>query len=325
MRKPTSIGLYTSKGPRSNNEDSAIAKSYEEHEGNARFLCLCAVADGMGGHNAGEIASGTTVRMLSQKFEERTESRVFKDNGEIAEMLCEIVQEINRDIFHMGKSAPSYKGMGNTLTFFTVYEGVLSLAHVGDSRAYLIRSSSATQITEDHTLVESMVRKKMISREEASSRPDRNIILRALGISSELEVDSLSIEIEPGDLIILCTDGLYESVSDERIVECCLENEDMQTLTEELVAIALESGTRDNCTVVAWKYMPNESKNIQLSFEGDRAASNDFENESQEAPLLENADAEKGKSKKRNHLKRLIYLSLSAVIIALALLFILLV
>jgi protein phosphatase len=216
---------------RKGNEDSYLARDP-----------LFAVADGMGGHIAGDVASATAVELIAE--------RADQDMPHTTAELAAIVRGANAAIWEKAQSDPSLKGMGTTCTLALLEDHELHIAHVGDSRAYLYRGSELSQVTEDHTLVSRMVREGRLKPEEAERHPQRSIITRALGVDADVEVDELSVAIEEGDRFLLCSDGLSDYVEDSVIAETLLANPDRKTAAAELVHRTLENGAPDNVTVI---------------------------------------------------------------------------
>ncbi len=199
---------------------------------------LYAVADGMGGHRAGEVASATAIDALQAAFA-----------GGAA--LDEAVEAANAAVFEMASANLDMRGMGTTLTAAALLDDHrVLLGHVGDSRAYLMRDGAVTRITEDHSLVEQLVREGRLSPEEASSHPQKAIITRALGIDPEVEVDTYPVDLRPGDRLLLCSDGLTNMVADTAIAGILSRQPDPQQAAEQLVDMANDAGGDDNITVV---------------------------------------------------------------------------
>jgi PPM family protein phosphatase len=203
-----------------------------------------AVADGMGGAKAGEVASGLAV----QVFEEEEES---KEPAEA--QLSRILQEANRRIFELSTGDESRRGMGTTLTAAKLADGDVSLAHVGDSRAYRLRDGDLEQITKDHSLVAELERSGQISPEAAERHPQRSIITRALGPEPDVEVDTYTVPGRPGDVFLLCSDGLTGMVSDEEVASILRGADSLAAAADELVRAANQSGGKDNITVVLFR------------------------------------------------------------------------
>lgn len=199
---------------------------------------LFAVADGMGGHRAGEVASATAIEKLQAAFREGTP-------------LDEAVAEANAAVFAKASANLDMRGMGTTLTAAALVDDHTALfGHVGDSRAYLMRDGGVTQVTEDHSLVEQLVREGRLSPEEAVNHPQRAIITRALGVDPEVEVDTYRVDLRPGDRLLLCSDGLTNMVVDSEIAGVLRQGGGPQRAAETLVEMANRAGGDDNITVV---------------------------------------------------------------------------
>lgn len=206
-------------------------------------LALFAVADGMGGHLAGEVASRMAVDSLTRQVRRG-------DKGDDTENLLEGVRLGNSDIYKASRDDGTCRGMGTTLTAALIRDGELILAHVGDSRAYIIRGGKIHPLTEDHSLVQEMIRNGGITREQARDHPHRNVLTRALGTDPLVDVDLIRTGLEKGDIILLCTDGLYGMVEDSRILDLAWSAEGPDQAVELLVREALERGGIDNISVI---------------------------------------------------------------------------
>ena len=216
------------------NEDSYLVP-----EGDGLVL----VADGMGGHRAGEVASSmaaSSIRACAHKAAGRDIS---------VKTAVSWVRQANRAIYRAANEDLSRSGMGTTLTFLYFMEGHVMLAHVGDSRCYLLRGGEIYQITKDHSLVAELVRKGEITEEEARDHPYRNIITRALGTDDKVAVDAQDLDTRVGDVFLLCTDGLSNYLEKDEIRAILAENPP-QEACDRLVDVALARGGRDNITVV---------------------------------------------------------------------------
>ncbi len=199
---------------------------------------LFAVADGMGGAQAGEVAS-------------KLAAGAVKEHGADVEGL---VQEANRRVHQRSLEDPNTSGMGTTLTVAEIADGVVSIGHVGDSRAYLVRAGNLEQLTEDHSLVGELMRTGKLSAEEAVSHPQRSMITRALGTDPDVDVDMFSVEPRVGDLFLLCSDGLTSMVDDREILRIVGETRgDLEALVKALIKAANKGGGEDNITVVAFE------------------------------------------------------------------------
>ena len=213
-----------------------------------RYLCdedgsLFAVADGVGGHQAGEVAAQTAVETLQETFTDPT-----------IEGLSSAVQQASEAVWRLAQTASEKRGMGTTLTALAlvVQDGdeQLGLANVGDSRAYLLQHGQLEQVTEDHSLVEEMVREGKLTRQEAAVHPQRSIITRALGMEPQIEVDVWQLIPYRGDRLLLCSDGLTNELSDERIAATLRQLADPTDAARDLVRQARAEGGGDNITVV---------------------------------------------------------------------------
>ena len=209
------------------------------------YVCeppLFAVADGMGGAQAGELASGLAAAALRDETSELT-------GGE--QRVDDLIQEANRRVYQRQSQDASASGMGTTMTVALVEDGRVAIGHVGDSRAYLIRERKLEQLTEDHSLVAELVRSGKLSPEEAERHPQRSVITRALGTDPDVDVDTFSIETKPGDLFLLCSDGLTSMVDDQTILREVERNRaDLPAAAKALVRAANKGGGEDNITVV---------------------------------------------------------------------------
>ena len=203
---------------------------------------LFGIADGMGGHAAGEVASSTAVEALS--------SGAARVNSEDPESLVALLKEANRAIFDKATKDDSLHGMGTTCTLVLIDAYRAHLAHVGDSRAYLLRGGDLSRLSEDHTLVGRMVREGQLTEEEAARHPQRSMITRSLGIDSDVQVDLRSFDVRDGDRIMLCSDGLTSMTSEDTIKSVLQQKKSPQAAADELVDLANEAGGEDNITVV---------------------------------------------------------------------------
>lgn len=210
---------------------------------------IVAVADGMGGHLAGEVASATALEPVRA-----LDGRAFEDGPSAISALREAVVQANDTVSKMAREEPSYRGMGTTLTAALIEGRRLHVAHVGDSRAYLLRGNRFSQLTDDHTLVQHLVDEGQITREEAATHPQRSIITRAIGVSPEIDVDALSLELDPGDQVLLCSDGLTGVVSDDDIARELRAWDDPEETLKRLIEAANAGGGPDNVTAVLLRY-----------------------------------------------------------------------
>lgn len=203
---------------------------------------LFVVADGMGGHKAGDFASKYAVQVL--------EEHVRNHSGMGPELIItDAVREANRKIVEKAKQDTGLEGMGTTLVVATIIEHTLYFANVGDSRLYLIRDE-IRQLSKDHSLVEEMVRLGGINEEEAKHHPDKNIITRAIGAKDDVEVDFFEYRLQKGDIILMCTDGLTNMVDDDEIFRIVKGGRDVVETAMQLVEKANENGGKDNIGIV---------------------------------------------------------------------------
>ncbi len=201
------------------------------------------VADGMGGHQAGEVASAMAANAIGQSAKKAAGREIS------VKTVVSWVRQANKAIYKAAGEDLSRSGMGTTLTFLYFMRGHAMLAHVGDSRCYLIRKGEIYQLTKDHSLVAELVRRGEITPEQAKTHPYRNIITRALGTDDSVAVDAQDLDLEPGDIFLLCSDGLSNYLDKEELLSLVMEKP-AEEICEELVGRALERGGRDNITVV---------------------------------------------------------------------------
>ena len=211
------------------------------------YLCIephiYAVADGMGGHAAGEIASRIIIDTIKNRLE------FVNPDDCTEERLRSVVLEANQAILHASQENPTYNGMGSTISLFYVHYGYATWAQVGDSRIYLLRNGQIYQLTSDHSLVNELLQKQKITEEEAANFPHKNILTRAVGISCNLLVDTGFCDILEHDKFLICSDGLTNMVTDELIRDICYENTN-ENKANKLVKKALENGGKDNITCI---------------------------------------------------------------------------
>jgi serine/threonine protein phosphatase PrpC len=218
---------------RSANEDSLVVRPP-----------LFAVADGMGGAKAGEVASAVAVEAVENAGESTEPAEA---------QLAGIVREANRRIYDLAVADESRRGMGTTLTLAKVHGDEVSLAHVGDSRAYRMRDGELTQLTRDHSLVAELERSGQITAEAAEHHPQRSIITRALGPEPDVEVDTYTLTGRAGDLFLICSDGLTSMISDDEVTSILRSASTLDEAAEALVRAANQSGGKDNITVILFR------------------------------------------------------------------------
>jgi protein phosphatase len=233
IRVAEHVALTDTGHQRSTNEDSHFARSP-----------VFVIADGMGGAQAGEVASQLAITHFSDGL---------PDGDGAQQRLERAVRQANADIHALSERDPRRAGMGTTLTAAYVGQDEVSFAHVGDSRAYLLRDGRLERLTEDHSLVEELLRQGRLTEEEAEEHPQRSIITRALGPEPDVEVDTFTLTGTDGDVFLICSDGLTSMVAEATIGEIVGEAPDIATAAERLVAAALDAGGRDNVTVVLFR------------------------------------------------------------------------
>lgn len=220
-------GAATDVGRRDTNQDFYLANPP-----------LFAVADGMGGHRAGDVAARTAVEVL--------EAEVRKDHG----ALMEAVKAANRVIHEKAVSDPDLRDMGTTVTAMVVGDSSARIVHVGDSRAYLLRGGALSQVTQDHSVVARLVREGQIRPEDADHHPQRSVVERAVGVGPDVDVDVHTVGVEAGDRVLLCSDGLTGVLDDEEIERILEDENDPDRASKKLVEEAVSSGASDNVTAI---------------------------------------------------------------------------
>ncbi|HZR70321.1 MAG TPA: Stp1/IreP family PP2C-type Ser/Thr phosphatase [Burkholderiales bacterium] len=256
MNLEQSLEIATHSDPgmvRSHNEDSIAADAAKG---------LVVLADGMGGYNAGEVASGmaTTVLVteLQHLLEERSPHDIDAETGlPLAQrLLREQIAKTNASIYQASQSQPQYAGMGTTLVVALFYDNRMTVAHIGDSRLYRLRGEEFKQITRDHSLLQEQIDSGMITPEQAKMSQNKNLVTRALGIDPTVDPEIHDYETEPGDIYLLCSDGLCDMVSDEDIgMVLQTLSSNLKLCAEHLVQMANDNGGRDNVSVILVRIM----------------------------------------------------------------------
>jgi protein phosphatase len=256
--QPSATGSTDVGRKRDHNEDNLLIEPK---------LALFVVADGMGGHNAGEIASALAAKSI-QNFFLATESDdsvsesvqlavpADADRTPAARRLATCIRKANRDVFEISSTVPKHRGMGSTVVaaHYEAEAETLHVAHVGDSRAYRVRAGHIDQLTRDHSLVNDALAMKPDLTPKELARLPHNIITRALGMTPNVEVDLHSFPVERGDVYLLCSDGLTGMVSDEQILDLVSMTDELGELCELLVALANDAGGTDNITVLVLRF-----------------------------------------------------------------------
>ena len=240
-----SVGSHTAAAGRETNEDAVLVTQLPEHEPGAGPGFLLAVADGMGGHQRGEVASQTAIELLNDLF--------ARDRPEdIAQALKQAYRRANEAIFQQAALTPDQGPMGTTLVSAVVSGKYVTIANVGDSRAYLVRANQLTQITQDHSLVAEQVAQGQLTEEAARRSPQRNIITQSLGTSGTLDRRMPSIYelvLLPEDRLLLCSDGFFDVLMNEDYVSALI-SDDPQESAAQLVTLASQRGASDNVSAV---------------------------------------------------------------------------
>lgn len=229
---------------RTNNEDMGLFFKIADENVIREKGYMLIVADGMGGHQAGEVASRMATDIISHEY--------FKQNGNAVEKnLAKVLAMANKSIFEKASSSTAHKGMGTTCTVLVVIDHAVYYAHVGDSRAYMQKGNSIMQITTDHTYVQELVNNGDISEAEAAVHPKRNILTNAMGTKPDMRVDTGKYQhlLEDNDRLLLCSDGLYDYLNAEELKEILLAN-DIKTAAQVMIQHAKARGGHDNITVV---------------------------------------------------------------------------
>ena len=226
---------------------------------------LYAIADGMGGHVAGDVASQTAIETITRNAAQAVEPSALED----------LIKQANVAIWEKAQEEPTLRGMGTTCTLISVDGSRIHIGHVGDSRAYMLRDGKLSQLTEDHTLVGRMVKEGRLQPEEAERHPQRNIITRTLGVDPEVQVDTMSLDMVEGDRVLICSDGLNSMLDAGEIRKALADETDPQASADRLVEEANAAGGEDNITVVVIDFEAGE---------GSSAAATEMEEESPEMP-----------------------------------------
>lgn len=217
---------------------------YCEENAVGNFPNLFIVADGMGGHNAGDCASRTCIDCVVEKIK-------ISDKKTPVSCMEEAISYANESIYQMAQENVELEGMGTTFVGAIIMDGCLYVANIGDSRLYVVDDKEIRQITEDHSLVEAMIRNGEIERREARFHPNKNIITRAVGTTKQVEADYFEVELHPGDVILMCSDGLSNMMDDEDMMYIIRRYyEDMEAAGKRLVEKANECGGKDNISLI---------------------------------------------------------------------------
>ncbi len=242
LRAADSVWKTDTGRQRRDNEDSAYVR-----------VPLYVVADGMGGAQAGEVASALAVEEFRRGLPDTD-----AEHPTAEQRLATRVRDANRRIYETAQVEREHSGMGTTLTAVYVDGADLAIAHVGDSRAYVLRGGELTRLTHDHSLVEELMRRGKLTPEQAAEHPQRSIITRALGIEPDVEVDTWTYPGRAGDVVLLCSDGLTSMIDEALVADVLRSEPDLERAGERLIAAANEAGGRDNITVVLFRLVETD-------------------------------------------------------------------
>ena len=212
---------------------------------------FCILADGMGGHNAGEVARQNAVKLIAEEMNRLLES----GEKEIPGQLSRAVSAANTGVYTMASENPIHRGMGTTVVTAFIDDGTAYVANVGDSRAYAVRDDEIVQITTDHSVVSELVMRGTITKEEARLHPQKNIITRAVGTDKSVRTDIFEYNYSPGDVMIICSDGLSTMLDDNRILEIIKSKKTSEDTVNSLIAAAKDEGGLDNITVICIRFI----------------------------------------------------------------------
>ncbi len=233
---------------RSNNEDSVLSiEIMSSFESRSTSTFLCAIADGVGGNQKGEVASKLALQTLAAKV---STSMIKRGETELSRILKSAVEEANEAIVKYGTEHSESEGMATTIVVALIHRNTACVAHVGDSRAYLINRAEIKQLTKDDSQVQELIDAAKLTPEQARHFPGRNIITKAVGAAVDIEVSTSSLSLAPGDRILLCSDGLWGAVTDTEIQKITFDLPTPQLACNKLVSLANERGGKDNISVV---------------------------------------------------------------------------
>lgn len=233
----THVGLY-----RKRNEDAYLVKKEQP-------VKIFAVADGLGGHSGGDVASQLTLKVIEAS---KYNTSLLKEN------IKDAVEKANEQVLETASANPQLQGMGTTLTMVALYKDYGVIAHVGDSRAYLYRQGKLSQLTEDHTLVGELLRQGRLDPQEAMKHPKRHVLLQAIGLEPRLDIDIHEIYLRDGDNLLICTDGLTGLIREEELANILAEEGQLQQKAERFIEETNARGGFDNTTVLLVSYRVGE-------------------------------------------------------------------
>ena len=237
---------------RENNEDAVAFDDATQ---------LGVLADGMGGYNAGEIASGMATAFIKSELSRwLSETGQQADAGQVRRAVEICVANANRAIFNAAHANPQYAGMGTTLVMGVFRGSRLILGHIGDSRCYRLRGTEFVQITRDHSLLQEQIDAGLLTPEQAATSPNKNLVTRALGVESDVMLELNEHDVEAGDIYLMCSDGLSDMIEDTVMASILQSELSLQDMASKLVCVANENGGRDNITVLLAQAAGNSEK-----------------------------------------------------------------
>lgn len=237
------IGTFlTDRGKvRTHNEDAGGIFYNESNQ------LLAIIADGMGGHQAGDVASQMAINAMKERWEE---TKRFSSPEEVETWLKKHISEVNALIYRHAQSNKECEGMGTTIVSVVCLDEHLIIAHIGDSRCYVFRQQTIEQVTEDHSLVNALVQSGQLSKDDAATHPRRNVVLRALGSEEKVNMDVQTVPLEKGIKVLLCSDGLTDKIRDEELSEIVPEDKPIEEIGRKLIDLANERGGEDNISLI---------------------------------------------------------------------------
>jgi serine/threonine protein phosphatase PrpC len=253
---------HTDKGKkRANNEDSYICYSFK----NSRLpYYLLAVADGMGGHQGGEIASALAVETIRENARSKFSQEVIP-GSEYAKLLETSIQQANKEIFSRAAADKDLTGMGSTMVAALISNKKTYISNVGDSRAYLIRGKNIEQITIDHNWKSEQLQKGQLSEEDIKNSPYKDLITRSLGLYEEAKIDTFEVDARPEDYLLLCSDGLHSLLSKKEILKTFTKFKNPKKISRRLIDSANKKGGHDNITVIVAHFLKEDSERRSLT------------------------------------------------------------
>lgn len=235
--------------------DRGKVRQHNEDNGgifiNSEGVHLAIVADGMGGHRAGDVASMMTIEMLKESWQQSSQIETANDADE---WLRIHISKVNEALFQHAENNSECQGMGTTIVAAICTEKFATIANIGDSRCYLFNESGFKQVTEDHSLVNELVRTGQITKEDAENHPRKNVLLRALGTETKVEMDVLTVIFEEDNMILLCSDGLSNKLSEQEMLEIIQNDQPFEDKADSFIDLANDYGGEDNITLVLIQY-----------------------------------------------------------------------